>query len=415
MRFRIGRHDAARWALPALAFVVLLIVVSASRKGGAPATVPLARVESGDLRIDLTSVGEVQAVRSQTFGVPRLRASSAKLVWLVTEGARVAPGDTLARFDTNEIARRVEDLDSRWASARANLDKLRAAQKARRAEMDAALEDQRAALRLAEIGVANMQYEAQVEQDKAQLALQRAQLNVRQAESKLAAQQSIDAAEITEQEVSIRTLQRQLESEREALANHVIVAPTHGLVVYATNWSGNRAQKVKVGDQLFYGAVVLELPDLAEMRVASWVNEARVNHLREGLPCEIRVDALPDSVFRGRVQRINVLGRELPEAEGVKVFDFDVLIDGGDRRLRPGMTATVVVHADHLHDVLHAPIEAVHGDSLGLFVWRRNGRGLDRVRVTTGAQNDFHVVLTSGVHAGDEVALRDPDAKQAEE
>src|SRR5262245_28973696 len=195
MRFRIGRRPSARWLLPAAALVAVLVVVSASRRGGGPAAVPFARVESGELRIDLTSVGEVQAVRSQTLGVPRLRASSAKLVWLITEGQSVAPGDTLARFDTNEIARRVEDLDSRWASSRANLDKLRAAHKARRAEMEAALEDQRAALRLAEIGVANMQYEAQVEQDKAQLALQRAQLNVRQAESKLVAQQSSDAAE----------------------------------------------------------------------------------------------------------------------------------------------------------------------------------------------------------------------------
>jgi multidrug efflux pump subunit AcrA (membrane-fusion protein) len=415
MRIGRGRSRVLRWLLPLAALAAVLAVIAASRRGDAGAKTPFAVVERGDLRIEATTVGELQAVRSQSFGVPRLRSSSVKVVWLIPEGSSVAPGDTLARFDTNEILRRVEDLDSRFTSARANLDKLRAAQQARRSEMSAALDDRRAALRLAEIGVADMQYEAKVEQERAQLALQRAQLDLRQAESKLTAQESIDAAEITEQQVGIAALARQLEAEREALANHVIVAPTHGFVVYGTNWSGNRPQKIKVGDQLYYGGVVLELPDLSQMRVASWVNESRVNQLRPDLECEVRVDALPDTTFRGHISRVNVLGRELPDAEGVKVFDFDVTIAGRDDRLRPGMTTSVVVRVEELRDVLHAPIEAVHDDDHGLCVWRRAGRRLERVAVTTGKQNDFHVVLSSGVRAGDALALRDPNAPRAED
>jgi hypothetical protein len=79
------------------------------------------------------------------------------------------------------------------------------------------------------------------------------------------------------------------------------------------------------------------------------------------------------------------------------------------------MTATVVVHVDRLADVLHAPIETVHSDAQGLFVWRRSGRGVERVAVTAGKQNDFHVVLLSGVRAGDQLALRDPAAPPPEE
>lgn len=415
MPLRFGSRRARRWLLPLAVLAAVVVVVSASRRGGGASAVPFARVERGELRVEVRSVGELQAVRSLTFGVPRLRASTVKLVWLIPEGTSVVPGDTLARFDTNEIQRRVEDLESRVTSARANLDKLRAAHAARRSEMEAALDDRRAALRLAEIGVANMQYEAQVEQEKSQLTLQRAQLDLRQAESKLAAQANIDAAEITEQELGVSSLRRQFESEREALANHAIVAPTRGLVVYGTNWSGNRAQKIKLGDQLFYGATVIELPDLGQMRVASWVNEGRVNQLAVGLDCEIRVDAMPDTTFHGRITRINVLGRELPEAEGVKVFDYEIGIDGSDGRLRPGMTATVVVQVDRLADVLHAPIEAVYAGDGGAFVWRRQGRGVERVAVTTGKQNDFHVVLATGVQAGDQLALRDPHAPRAED
>ncbi len=395
--------------------VIVVGALCASRRGGADRGGPFSAVQRGDLRIELTTAGELQAVRSLTFGVPRLRSSAAKLVWLIGEGSTVAPGDTLARFDASEATRRVEDLRSRLTSARANLQKLHATQTARFSEMEAAIEDRRAGLRLAEIGVANMQYEARVEQEKVQLALQRAQLDLKQSESKLTAQKSIDSAEITEQEVAISTLQSQLTSEDEALDNHTLVAPTRGLVVYGTNWSGNRNTKVKIGDQLYYGGVVIELPDLAQMRVASFVNESRVNQLHAGLACDVRIDALPDTLLHGTVSRVNVLGREMPDTEGVKVFDYEVLLEGADARLRPGMTATVTVHAEELHDVLFAPIEAVHTDNNGAYVWRRGPRGVQRVAVTTGRSNDFHVVLKTGVQPGDLLALREPVAARTEE
>jgi RND family efflux transporter MFP subunit len=335
-----------------------------------------------------------------------LRSSAAKIVWLVPEGSRVEAGDTLATFDPTEVQRRVEDLEGRATSARANLEKLRASQAARQAELRAQLQDQRAALRLAEIGAANVEYEAKIEQEKAQLALQRARLDLEQTESKLEAQKSIDAAELTEQQVMIAQTQSQLASERDALGNHIIIAPTEGLVVYGSIWSGNRSTKVKVGDQVYYGGVVLELPDLSQMRLSSWVNEARVDQLRPGLPCEVRIDAFPDTLYRGSVTRVNVLGRELPESEGVKVFDYEVLLEGQDVRLRPGMTATVTVHIAKLDSVIFAPIEAVHQDDGGAWVWRKRGRGVERLPVTVGRSNDFHVELVKGVQAGDMLALR---------
>jgi len=405
-----GTRRVRTLAAAGAVLVLVVVAVRAGHRGVDAGRVPVVRVARGTLPIELVTVGELQAVRSLTFGVPRLRSNAAKLTWLVPEGSIVSPGDTLARFDPTEITRRVEDLESRAVSARANLDKLRATQAARASELDAAIEDQRAALRLAEIGLANMQYEARVEQEKAQLALQRSQLNLKQTQAKREAQHRIDAAEITEQQVSIGTLASQLQSEREALANHVLVAASNGFVVYGTNYSGNRSAKIRVGDQMYYGGTVIELPDLSQMRVSTSVNEARVNQLRNGLGCDVRVDALPDTVLRGAVSRINVLGRELPEAEGAKVFDYDVTLQGSDARLRPGMTATVTVRVGEVPDVLYVPLEAVHTGDGGTYVWRREGRRFARAPVVTGRANDFHVELRSGVQAGDALALREPAA-----
>jgi hypothetical protein len=122
----------------------------------------------------------------------------------------------------------------------------------------------------------------------------------------------------------------------------------------------------------------------------------------------VRVDALPDTVHRGRITHVNVLGRKLEESEGVKVFDFDVQLDGIDPRLRPGMSANVLVRVEVLRQVLFAPIETVQSDSLGNHVWRRRGGRVERVAVTVGAQNDFHVALQGEVEVGDALALTPP-------
>jgi multidrug efflux pump subunit AcrA (membrane-fusion protein) len=409
-----GRRLAVTAGLAAIG-VAVVVALSASRRDGSAGEIPFATVRRGDLAIEIASVGELQAVRSLTFNVPRLKTNNVKVIWLVPEGARVAPGDTLARFDPTEVLRRLEELEGRITSARANLEKLHATQAARAAEMEAGLEDQRASLRLAELSAENVRYEARVNQEKAQLELQRARLGLQQAESKLVAQRAIDAAELAQEQVGLTSLLNQRISEREALANHAIVAATSGLAVYGSNWSAGRLNKIKIGDSVFPGAQVIELPDLSAMKVACKVNEARVQALKLDLPCEVRVDALADTLHHGVISRVNVLGRELEESDGVKVFDFDVRLLGHNGRLRPGMTANVLVRVDVLHDVLFAPIEAVQSDSAGTFVLRRRGgRGLERVGVEVGAQNDFHVALSRGVEAGDALALRRPDVAPAQ-
>jgi multidrug efflux pump subunit AcrA (membrane-fusion protein) len=407
-RFRQMLAPPWVWLVALALIVVVVLAVGASRRRGFTRGVPTTRAQHGPLRIDVTTVGELQAVHSTVLSVPRLKANTVKIIDLVPEGTTVAAGDTLARFDTTDVLRRIEDLESQARSAHANFDKLRATQAARTAELESSLEDQSAAVRLAELNAANVSYEARVEQEKADLALKRAKLHLEQLQGKVIAQRSIDSAERTEQEVTIAGYESRLRSEQDALANHALVAPTAGLVVYGTRWFSGRRTKIKVGDELHYGIAVIELPDLSQMRVTSYLNEARVSLLEVDSRCEVRVDAFPDTLYAGSVTRINVLGRELPDAPGVKVFDFEVAVDGRDPDLRPGMTATLVVRVDEIADATYAPIETVHSDSRGFFVYRRNGSRFERVPVALGRQNEFHVVLLSGVSPGDELALRAP-------
>src|SRR5262245_10027313 len=83
MRFELWRRPRGRsgvWVAVVTAAAALVLLGSrAARHGSESGRSPFARVERGDLEIEVASVGELDAVRSLTFGVPRLRGSSAKV------------------------------------------------------------------------------------------------------------------------------------------------------------------------------------------------------------------------------------------------------------------------------------------------------------------------------------------------
>ena len=69
------------------------------------------------------------------------------------------------------------------------------------------------------------------------------------------------------------------------------------------------------------GAVVA-MADMSTLEVEADVSEASLSKIRVGQSCEITLDALPDSRFRGMVSRIvPTVDRELPNALTITVIE----------------------------------------------------------------------------------------------
>jgi membrane fusion protein (multidrug efflux system) len=75
-----------------------------------------------------------------------------------------------------------------------------------------------------------------------------------------------------------------------------------------------------------------------------------------------------------------------------------------DRRLRPGLFATVLLDRAAADDAVVAPESAVVYDPQGTFVWRVTADGTaERVPVTLGQRTKGRVEVKSGLAAGDRV------------
>ncbi|MDD5719905.1 MAG: efflux RND transporter periplasmic adaptor subunit [Candidatus Krumholzibacteria bacterium] len=382
---------------------VVALALWGSRSAAPP--VLTAVVQRGEFIIDITTMGQVEAVRSRNVSRKRVGRSwsAAQIVDMAPEGSVVKESDFLVQLDMTEARKQLEEAQNSLLNAQAELARQIATSEQRLAELQSAVLTQQYSYEQTQLRTAAMTFEAEVRRREQELELKKAELALSDARERLAAQRVIAQAERDKAEFEVRRAELLVEQSEEALAAMTITAPEPGLVVYKTYRQG----KVKVGDQAWPGMDIIELPDLSAMQVRTRVNEIDVRQVAIDQDVIIAVDALADQQFRGRVARLATLARAEGEAK-VKVFDVDVLIEGEGGDLRPGMTAQCRIVTGRIADAVFAPLEAVFARDGQSVVFVADGELRPRP-VVLGPRNDNYVVIEDGLAAGEVVSLRDPD------
>jgi HlyD family secretion protein len=155
----------------------------------------------------------------------------------------------------------------------------------------------------------------------------------------------------------------------------------------------DRGEVVGPGEDLL--TVVGLAPILVEVRVV----EGELRWIREGGGAEVRLPALPDTLFRGRIRSINP--DVDPETRTARVT---VVLANPDGRILPGMFARVSLEGRSFEDRVVVPEEAIveRDDRTLVFVFEPiadgpPGDGVARwAYVTTGLSNDRYVELVEG-------------------
>lgn len=383
------------------ALVVVLVVWNARRD---TATLVTTTARRGELVIDIVTTGQVEAVKSRSVARQRTGWSwdAVQIAQMVPEGSVVKEGDFLVQLDMTAADQQLEQAENSLLNARAELARQQAETANRLAELESARLNQEYSFEQTRLRYDLMKFEAEVRRREQELELKKAELSLREATDRLAAQRVIAEAELSKAQYEVRNAEMQVSQAREALASLTITAPEPGLVVYKSYRTG----KVKVGDQIWPGMELIDLPDLSQMQVRTRVNEIDVRQVAVAQEVVVTVDALAGQEFRGKISRIATLARAEGEAK-VKVFDVDVLLEGEAGDLRPGMTSQCRIIVARLADVVYVPLEAVF-DREGQSVVYPAGAGAEPRLVTLGARSDDFVVIEAGLAEGDVIALRDP-------
>ncbi|MFE4710523.1 efflux RND transporter periplasmic adaptor subunit [Paenibacillus sp. NPDC056722] len=293
----------------------LLVYAYLPDKSSALAEVPLntAAVTKGDIVVSVTGAGSVTAPRT---GKVKTKDSGKVLKVLVKEGDVVKKGQTLITFEGADLSDNLRQEKNNLANLQLDLE-----------------DKQDQYHKLADSGAP----EDQVKSSK----------------------RSLDKAK-----TDIENQKYKVASVEESMVPPAPLTATIDGTVTAVNISD--------GEKAMDGSELIDITDYSNLSAVVQVDELDVPSVELGMPATIKLDALPDKKYQGKVTAI---ANEGTSSNGVSLFD--VTVDLTDSKgARAGMSAEVSITTAEKKDVLTVPIEAVRD---------RNGTYMVAVPATSGA------------------------------
>jgi len=296
---------------------------------------------------------------------------------MVEEGSKIMKGQIIARLENDDTLAAVDQ-------AAANLNAARSNQKQAEAELrDAELSYHRNKQLLAEGLISQSLFDSSEMRYRAAAA-------------------SVDAAE-----ASVKAQDAALTSARVALEYTIVRAPFDAVVLTKNADAGDIV--TPIGAAANAKSAVVNIADMDSLQVEVDVSESGLHNVSVGQPCEIQLDAFPDSRFRGELHMI------VPTADRSKAT---VLVKVGfvdrDSRILPEMSAKVAFLSRQVSPGEEAPRLVINPAA----VRDRNGRKVvflikeDRAiekEIKTGQMLGDMSEVADGLKAGDKVVINPPD------
>ena len=206
----------------------------------------------------------------------------------------------------------------------------------------------------------------------------------------------------------LKAAEEALARAREELDRTVLRAPFDGMIVHYETYRDGEMRTPREGDTVIVNQPIMYFPDISSLTVKSRVRESDLHRIRADQRATVFIDAYPEEQFAGHLAGIGALARKGGQGEE-KFFQVDISLAETDDRLRPGMSARVIIHIAELTQVPTLPIQAVFRDVGGDYCYLYRNGLYERRLVTVGRRNEDFVEIAAGLGIGDRVSQVEPD------
>lgn len=359
------------------------------------------KIEARELRAIVSASGKIRAKTSVDISA----STTGKVVGLaVDEGDEVLKGESLLRIDPTPAETQVRQMQASLASARARYDLERA----------------------------NLE-QTQIEADR-QKALFEKKLTSEEFLQKAQTALNVSKLQVASAQQEISRWEAMLKSAQHELSKVNVISDISGVVV---------KRNIEEGENVFVGAfnnpatVLLTVADLSVIEAEVEVDETDIVNVRVGQETAIKVDAYPDSSFKGKVTKVGsspILGATGGAQQQATSFEVIVQLVSEIPRVRPGLSCKADITTGYREKAVSVPIQALtlrkpselkpidpkakrrgtaptNGESDTTNVKEEEMQGAFVVveekasfrEVKTGIAGDRYFEVLSGLEAGDEV------------
>ena len=234
--------------------------------------------------------------------------------------------------------------------------------------------------------------------------------------------EQLEAAELEERSLrlqvqgareAVQQAEAQLSRARDDLGKTTIYAPLSGRVI---KLSAEEGEVVVSGTMNNPASVIGTIADLSEILARVDVDETEIVYVRPGQTAKLKVDAIPDRTYTGRVVEVGSSSITKPQQPDVTFFEVKLLFDRPDEDLRPGMSVRAEIDTATHKGALVIPIQAVvdrppldaegeprdDAEEVKVVFVVADGKAPQRP-VKTGLSDETHVEIVSGLKPGEKV------------
>lgn len=222
---------------------------------------------------------------------------------------------------------------------------------------------------------------------------------------KLISQEAFDNF-LTELELAKNALDRanrKVQIVEDKLSKTKVTAPNDGTVLTVPVVEG---QVIIPAASVNSGTTLMTIANLDLLIVECHVNQVDVAKLRRTQKVKLRAEAIKDGDMEAEIFQIAFVATL---KNSVKGFTVQALIKKPSVSLRPGMTVSMTVPIDHADDAIAVPISAVFRSEGKRVVFVLNGQKTEKREVKLGVSNIEHAQILTGLKAGEEILLVNPE------
>ena len=274
----------------------------------------------------------------------------------------------------------------------------------------------------AKFTVEKAQAEVNLQKVKSKIEGEKAQIDLGVSEQKLKATQATVDLHVIANNSRIASLTRvrdqaqaDVELTQARIAQMEVKAPGSGFLSFNMNYSGammsTDAKPYKVGDNVYSGMNLGEIPDLSTMELEGKIEEIDRGRIATNMEALVRVDSLPEMALAAKVSQISPLAEaSFNEYPPTRSFRAVASILHPDSRLRPGMNGGMDIIVSRIPNAISIPAKALFTRAGKPIVYMGSGDKYRAVEVKVEARNPDELAVT-GIPAGATVALVDVEKK----